>query len=328
MLNLKTNKLPTEKPTHPRTVPAVIYDFSFFSHITSAIYLRDLYTENGQTSQCSLSDGRTDVPAVSTPPIARVGSFKVFFEINKIFAFSHRSEFEISGGFYPIDCSYFSRSSQVFKSNSSFYTNSDDFSQSFAISLKIRECYLILFSVCNFGGTASRSRWYLQSILVYSPPPPIPPPAARAVAKKTSIIARTWGLSDPTAPGPPMLPPYFGETLDGAIEESNQLFATFMSLSWVVTLTLKSKCVKVINGHFYALRWTPWSHSVANEKLPYRPHVHSADGEKVLVLAGRRCAVDRPPQPPSGLASEGYCVIKNYVSVAALHTEAVYMCRD
>ena len=36
--------------------------------------LGDLYTESGQTSQCSFS-------SVSTPPIARVGSFSPFFEI-------------------------------------------------------------------------------------------------------------------------------------------------------------------------------------------------------------------------------------------------------
>ena len=53
--------------------------------------LGDLYTESGQTSQCSFS-------SVSTPPIARVGAFFSinFFANYKIFTPSHRSEPKIS----------------------------------------------------------------------------------------------------------------------------------------------------------------------------------------------------------------------------------------
>ena len=89
-------------------------------------HLGDLYTESGQTLQCSFS-------SVSTPPIARVGAF-----IYKIFTPSHRYESKISAktccifsAFLPICCKIFVKICSI----------STKFHQNFPrISQNLREC--------------------------------------------------------------------------------------------------------------------------------------------------------------------------------------------
>ena len=93
--------------------------------------LGDLYTESGQTLQCSFS-------SVSTPPIARIDVFfKALFAIYKIFTPSHRSELKISAEKSHIVFVFLQKILESFQKFGQILLNFDEISPEFHVNFEL-----------------------------------------------------------------------------------------------------------------------------------------------------------------------------------------------